>query len=75
MVGDDYAPAPVKIEGTDLVGIESGETITPNFIKALVDMLKKKNFTEEDLENYSKKLGPSVIDLDIKDFDGIAGVS
>lgn len=71
LVGNDYVPAPVKIEGTDLVGIESGEVITPNFIKALIDMLMKKGFTEDDLENYSKKLGPSVVNLDIKDFDGI----
>jgi peptidoglycan hydrolase-like protein with peptidoglycan-binding domain len=54
LVGSDYVPAPVKIEGMDLVSTESGEVITPNFIKALIQMLKKKNFTAADIKGYVK---------------------
>jgi hypothetical protein len=54
LVGSDYVPAPVKIEGGDLISTESGEVITANFIKALVGILKKKNFAEKDIKSYVK---------------------
>lgn len=55
LVGSDYVPSPVKIEGGDLIGSEEGEEITPNFMKALVEMLKKRNFSVSDIKTYTKK--------------------
>ena len=57
LVGDDYVPTAVKIEGGDLMGAEAGESITPNFMKALIQMLKKRNFSSDDIKNYVKKSG------------------
>jgi peptidoglycan hydrolase-like protein with peptidoglycan-binding domain len=54
LVGSDYIPSLVKIEGGDLIGTEEGEAITPNFMKALVGMLKKRNFSANDIKNYVK---------------------
>jgi peptidoglycan hydrolase-like protein with peptidoglycan-binding domain len=54
LVGPEYIPIPVKIEGSDLVSVDSGEVITTNFIKALIDMLKKRNFSEADIKSYTK---------------------
>jgi peptidoglycan hydrolase-like protein with peptidoglycan-binding domain len=55
LVGSDYVPSPVKIEGGDIIGTEEGQVITPNFIKALIGMLKKRNFGPNDIKNYVKK--------------------
>lgn len=54
LVGSDYVPSPVKIEGGDLIGTDEGEVINANFMKALIGMLKKRNFGAKDIKNYVK---------------------
>lgn len=72
LVGSEYKANPIKVDGGDLVTYETGEVITTNFIKALVQMLNNRGFDEADLETYLRKKDGTILELDVKDFDNIA---